>query len=182
MSQHSSDGNIWLMLSVILLALMFPLRSAAQTCDGVKAELAQLRSTLALEEQALQNCNNHLGTCTSGQILGFQQAIATAQEEIAADEQQLLTACAPPPPPPHRVEVTGIEVVQAVQDLNNSVSLIASKPTWVRVYLNKNSSSDTVTGALQAQIGGTSTPTAITSARIRRQFLIYNRVSRIARR
>lgn len=146
-----------------IFSLLFPICGIARTCDEIKAELSRLRATLAQEQQALQNCTNHLGTCSPGQTQSFQDAVNIAQQEISADEQELQTACAPPPPPPHRIEIAGVEVVQAVQDLNNSVDLIASKPTWVRVYLNKNSGSDAVTGTLQAQIVGTSTSTTIAS-------------------
>lgn len=56
------------------------------------------------------------------------------------------------------VEVVGIEVTQAVQDLQNSVRLIADKPTIVRVYLKATGPSAPffVTGELSWRRAGTS--------------------------
>src|SRR5215469_18894793 len=86
----------------------------ALTCDELKAEIARLQQTLANEQSALANCNNHPGSCTPGQISGIQQAIQIAGQEIAADQAQLPTACAPPPPPNvDYVSLQGVEVVQA---------------------------------------------------------------------
>jgi hypothetical protein len=50
----------------------------ALTCDELKAEIARLQQTLANEQSALANCNNHPGSCTPGQISGIQQAIQIA--------------------------------------------------------------------------------------------------------
>ncbi len=130
--------------------------AVALTCDELKAEIARLQQTLANEQQSLANCNNHPGTCTSGQVSGIEQAIQIAQQEIAADQQQLPTLCAPPPPPNvDHVSLQGIEVVQAIQDMSGSVPLIAGKTTWVRVYLDKNNSTRGLTGTLRAQRGTT---------------------------
>jgi hypothetical protein len=48
------------------------------------------------------------------------------------------------------VQVRGVEAVKCVQDLTNSVPLIAGKTTIVRVYLDPTSASQTgqVTGEL----------------------------------
>jgi hypothetical protein len=128
----------------------------ALTCDELKAEIARLQQTLANEQSALANCNNHPGSCTPGQISGIQQAIQIAGQEIAADQAQLPTACAPPPPPNvDHVSLQGVEVVQAVQDMSGSVPLIAGKTTWVRVYLDKNNGTRPLTASLKAQRGTT---------------------------
>jgi hypothetical protein len=39
-----------------------------------------------------------------------------------------------PPPPGPDIRITAIEVTQAIQDLNNSVELVAGKRTYVRVH------------------------------------------------
>jgi hypothetical protein len=48
------------------------------------------------------------------------------------------------------ISLQGMEVTQAIQDMNNSVTLIAGKPTWVRVYLNKNGCGRAITAQLEA--------------------------------
>jgi hypothetical protein len=48
------------------------------------------------------------------------------------------------------ISLQGIEVTQAIQDMNNSVQLIAGKPTWVRVYLHKNGCGRAITAKLEA--------------------------------
>ena len=104
-------------LVFMVLASGVGLRAArAQTCAELKAEIARLQQTLRNEQNALANCNAHLGSCTPGQISSFQQAIQIAGDEIAADQARLRTVCAPPPPPNFdHVSLQGLEVVQAVQ-------------------------------------------------------------------
>lgn len=43
----------------------------------------------------------------------------------------------PPPPPPPGVEITGIEVTQGIQDLDNSVRLVERKRSVARVYVKR---------------------------------------------
>lgn len=54
-------------------------------------------------------------------------------------EIEIASGIAPPPPPPPgplaNVEVTHVEVTQAIQDLNNRVPLIAGRRTFVRVHV-----------------------------------------------
>lgn len=50
--------------------------------------------------------------------------------------------------------ILGIEVTQAIQDLKNSVILIANKTTFVRVYLNQNPISTTSPFAVPILITG----------------------------
>jgi hypothetical protein len=128
----------------------------AQTCDQLKAEIANLRQTLASEQRALANCNSQPGTCSTGQINSHQQAIQIAQRELDVDLAKLPTACSPPPPPNFdHVTLQGIEVVQAIQDMPNSVTLIAGKTTWVRVYFGKLSGTRALMATLQAKRGST---------------------------
>jgi hypothetical protein len=145
------------LIVAVLIGLVTPVSVAlGQTCDQLKAEIANLQQTLANEQSALDNCNNHLGTCTPGQISGIQQSIQMAQQEIDADQAQLITACPPLPPPNFdHVALQGIEVVQAIQDMASSVTLIAGKTTWVRVYLGKTNGTRTLTATLQAKRGST---------------------------
>jgi hypothetical protein len=141
------------LLLVVLIGLITSVSfTLALTCDELRAEIARLQQTLANETRDLANCNNHPGTCTPGQKTGIEQAKQIAQQEIDADQAQLITACAPPPlPNVDHVTLQGIEVVQAIQDIANSVKLIAGKTTWVRVYLGKNSGTRTVTATMQAK-------------------------------
>jgi hypothetical protein len=61
----------------------------------------------------------------------------------------------PPPPDPNSVSLLAIEVTQAIQDLDNHVTLIADKDTWVRVYLQKATGpSRGVTAKLQWTVNG----------------------------
>lgn len=125
-------------------------------CAELKAEIANLQQTLANEQRALANCRNNLGSCTPGQVNSIQQAIQIAQQEIAADQAKLPQACGPVHPPnTDHVTLQGIEVVQAIQDVANSVTLIAGKATYVRVYVDKASGTRNVTATLQANRGGT---------------------------
>ena len=67
--------------------------------------------------------------------------------------ETLSTAGAPGPIP--SITVDGIEVVQAVQDMGHTVTLVADKPTVVRIYLStKGSSPLTVRGVLAARRAG----------------------------
>lgn len=70
----------------------------AQSCDELRSELLRLQVDVKNENQALQNCQNHLGTCTPGETQGFQQALQIAQQEINVDDQKLRFACTPPSP------------------------------------------------------------------------------------
>src|SRR5205085_9336994 len=123
------------LIIAVLIGLIVPVSWVlGQTCDQLKAEIANVRQTQSNAQRSLDNCNNQPGTCTPGQISGIRQAIQTAQQEIDFDQTQLLTACASPPPPNFdHVTLQGIEVVQAIQDMANSVTLIGGKTTWVRV-------------------------------------------------
>ncbi|MBV8913860.1 MAG: hypothetical protein JOZ05_12570, partial [Acetobacteraceae bacterium] len=147
--------------------LLTPLGALAQSCNALRAEVAGLRQALANDRQALSNCTNHLGECTSGQIESWQAAIQTAGEEIDADLQRERTACAPPPPPNlDHLMLQGMEVTQAVQDMANSVALIAGKTTWVRVYFDKNNGTRLITARLQATRSGGVTTTIVPAANV----------------
>lgn len=55
------------------------------------------------------------------------------------------------------MEITGIEVTQGIQDLNNSVLLVANKRTFVRVYVRSKQPGTSVPGvtARLVKVGGT---------------------------
>jgi len=60
--------------------------------------------------------------------------------------------------PPITVSVEGVEVVQAIQDESNSVTLVAEKPTVARIYLRTESSSALqVRGELRVSRAGAAT-------------------------
>ncbi len=64
----------------------------------------------------------------------------------------LLWAGAGPPPGPD-MEIDAIEVTQAIQDLNNSVELVAGKPTYVRVHVSSPANQADVYATLSGKRG-----------------------------
>jgi len=82
-------------------------------------------------------------------------SICSTINQLESELQAELQKCNPAPPPPPKASVTlaAIEVTQVIQDLNQSVPLIAGKQTWARVYLSPNAAlgAVTVTGTLQIQ-------------------------------
>ncbi|MBV8638398.1 MAG: hypothetical protein JO322_09955 [Candidatus Eremiobacteraeota bacterium] len=77
-----------------------PGKSAPSTaCQSLKSEISNDQTRLANEVQQQSNCENHLGTCSAGQIAGFQATIVALQEELTADRRRLTEVCALPPPP-----------------------------------------------------------------------------------
>lgn len=76
--------------------------------------------------------------------------------------ETLSTAGSPGPVP--SITVDGVEVVQAVQDIDQTVTLVADKATVVRVYLSASGSAPlTVRGTLAARRAGTAVWTQIPS-------------------
>ena len=63
-----------------------------------------------------------------------------------------VTFTSPPPPPTPEIELIGLEVTQAIQDLKNSVVLIQDKPTFVRAHV-RSTSGATVNGVKARLIG-----------------------------
>jgi hypothetical protein len=104
-----------------------------QRCAALKTELAELSAEQAGDQRNAGRSN------PGSSAAGWGEAANMVGEEIAATEQQMILACrlvhAPPPGLPV-VDVEGFEVTQAIQNLNNSVPLVAGKQTWVRVYVN----------------------------------------------
>ncbi len=128
---------------------------AQQSCADLKAEIATFQQSLATDQSALDNCNNHLGTCTQGQISAWQLTITNVKREIMADQAQLPSVCSPPPPPDlDHVSLQGVDVVQAKGDTSVPAKLVADRPSWVRVYLDKNNGTRTITATLQATRDG----------------------------
>jgi hypothetical protein len=58
-----------------------------------------------------------------------------------------------PPPPGPDIRITAIEVTQAIQDLNNSVELVAGKRTYVRVHASAPTTVQSVHAALSGRRG-----------------------------
>jgi hypothetical protein len=63
----------------------------------------------------------------------------------------------PTPLPPTDLIIDGIEFTQSIQDLNNSLPLIAGKRTFVRVYAHSTSGSHFTFATLRLQAGNAST-------------------------
>ncbi len=75
--------------------------------------------------------------------------IQNPDQQSATGSFQVIAQNQPPSTP---LEVIGIEVTQAVQDLNNSVPLIQGKKTYVRVHVRSNT---TDIANVKAQLSGT---------------------------
>jgi len=146
------------------LMLVAPSSVSAQTCAQLRNEIANLTQALANDERALANCTSHLGTCTLGQTQSWERAIMLVEQEIAADRLRLATVCGPPQIA--HLSLDGMEVTQAIQDMSNSVTLIAGKTTWVRVYLGTTGSARAVTARLEATRTGGGTTTISPSAHV----------------
>jgi len=128
---------------------------SAITCQNpaVTAQLSVLSGQISEKVQDIANCNPPSGVpaCTRAQISAIQATLSKLQSEYEAEFAQ----CEPAPPPPTQasVGVAGIEVTQVIQDMNESVPLIAGKQTWVRVYLSASGTPSLlmVTGTIQVQ-------------------------------
>jgi len=67
-------------------------------------------------------------------------------------------------PTPGQVAVDGIEITQAIQDMQQTVTLVADKQTWARAYLSINSTQPlTVRGVLTARNTASGVTTTINS-------------------
>jgi hypothetical protein len=139
----------------------------AAECANLKAQILHLQQSIAEMKGELANCHG----CNAKML---NTAIKGMNEEIQADQVKIKYGCKPPPLPPkppatqtsdppgtpgpdNHFKVLGIEVTQVVQDLNNSVTLIAGKQTWVRVYVSKMVDDQPIVmkGTLRAAINAT---------------------------
>ena len=117
--------------------------------SSVTAALASLSQSIAQNQTAITNCTppNALPSCSASQLATLNGIAALLNSEYQAELQN----CRPVQPPPQAaVSVIGIEVTQVVQDMNESVPLIAGKQTWARVYLS-TISPVVATGTLQIE-------------------------------
>jgi len=140
-------------------AALAPLAAAAW---GVSASLAVAQPQTSEQQQQLAaECaaaKTELAALEKSQGGGSSLA-----SEIAAEQRQVLLTCKPhlppppPPGPPNLVTVYGLEITQAVQDLNNSVPLVAGKQTWARIYVDpfQPASPQTLNVTLQVAANGT---------------------------
>lgn len=111
----------------------------AQDCAQIKAQMIGIENSMAEAQQQLTSCENHVGICSPGTIAGWQETIKLDGEELTADRQKLITGCAPPPPPSRHVQLDGIEITQAIENMSQSITLVAGKQTWARVYFSTTS-------------------------------------------
>jgi len=121
------------------------------TCQNsaVTAALAALSQRIAQNAQNVANCYPPDGppSCTSSQLATLNEIGTQLNNEYQAELQNCRPVQGPAQP---TVGLNGIEVVQAIQDMNQSVPLVAGKTTWARVYLSTVSPTPiTVTGTLQ---------------------------------
>jgi K319-like protein/VCBS repeat protein/PKD domain-containing protein len=72
----------------------------------------------------------------------------------AANEDKLSVVLNTCPIGPVNLQVTGIEVTQSIQDMSNSVPLVAGKRTFVRVYVKGNVSIANMSARLSGNAGG----------------------------
>jgi len=88
-----------------------------------------------------------LGTATAAVLLAGNPAVQAGP--VAADDLQSY-------PVPLDLVADKLEVTQAIQDLNNSVRLVANKRTYVRFHVHSNSGTPVTTAVLVAQQGASS--------------------------
>src|SRR5882724_10077437 len=106
--RHCSRALAGVLIAVTAIPLAY-----SQTCDQLKAEIANLLQTIANEQRSLADCNSHPGSCSTGQISGIRLAIETANAELEEDRAKLPTTCqGPPPSNVDHVKLEGVEVVQ----------------------------------------------------------------------
>jgi hypothetical protein len=134
------------LLAALFAVIATPVFAApAADCQNLKEQIAHLQQSIAEMKNELAHCKG----CNAEQL---NNTIKAANLTIQQDQTKIKYGC-PPPHPPKPVpppstdngppgpdinfKVTGIEVTQTVQDIANSVTLVASKQTWVRVYVTK---------------------------------------------
>jgi hypothetical protein len=128
--------------------------SFAARCMSTTAILTVLAATTINHARALPGGD----ACPVGPDITYYDCITVNGEPgTQACTNGHLSQCRPkkdPPPVFDSVSLQGMEVTQAIQDMGNSVPLIAGKTTWVRVYLAKTKGSRAVTAKLQATLDG----------------------------
>jgi hypothetical protein len=160
-----------LLVSTLVLSLTDRTFGAPLSCEQAEAKVNQLQGQLSTDLDWLnRNCGStdlpaNLNENCQQAGPGMRAAVKNLQQEIAAAQRQRFLSCTPPTPAPPRLSPTpfptlppgppiglsGIEVTQAVQDIRESVPVVARKQTLARVYLTSNPSSHTaltVTGTL----------------------------------
>ena len=160
-----------LLVSILVLSLTDSTLGASMSCEQAEANLNRLQGELSADLDWLnRNCGStdlpaNLNENCQQAGPGMRAAVKNLQQEIGVAQQQRFLSCAPPTPAPARLSPTpfpalppgppiglsAIEVTQAVQDMHESVPVIAGKQTWARVYLAVNPSTHaalTVTGTL----------------------------------
>ena len=104
-------------------------------------------------EQEIQDLIDALPELPPAARAAVMRQIARLRLQLRALNTQL-QACLHDPTP-YLLQLDGIEVCQSVQELGNSVPLVAGKKTIVRAYLSYyGAASITVTGMLNAQLSG----------------------------
>ena len=120
------------------------------TCQNsaVAAALSVLSQKIAQNQADIANCTppSAVQACNASQLTTLNSTATALNNEFQAELAQCEPV--PPPPPQQSVGILGMEVTQAVQDMKQSVPLIAGKQTWARVYLS-TATPMTVTGTLQ---------------------------------
>lgn len=97
-----------------------------------------------------------VGRYGSGRIAFDSGNIAAASIDSGSDAyiRQLITWAGTSARPGPDMRINAIEVTQAIQDLNNSVDLIANKRTYVRVHVSSPTTIGHVAANLSGQRGG----------------------------
>ncbi|SRR5579862_916901 len=127
-----------------------PGNRSAEECANLRSLLRRLLQQQVSTKEILlqltdQNASNSL-------IANWQTTLTELEREIEFVGEEIREGCPVfPPPQPPWVTLDGIEVTQSVQDMSQSVPLVAGKTTVVRVYLSPQpNTSPTVTGTLSA--------------------------------
>jgi hypothetical protein len=99
-----------------------------------------------------------VGSHGTGRLLFHSGNISTNSIDQGSDvyvRQMIEWAGAGNAPPGPDMRITKIEVTQAIQDLNNSVDLVANKRTYVRVHVSSPTTISDVSANLSARRGST---------------------------
>ncbi|MFK7804302.1 MAG: hypothetical protein AB8G95_21890, partial [Anaerolineae bacterium] len=141
---------------------------SSETLPGVFSTIpiSSLGTSWSLLAKAANHPNAALavGEHGSGRIAFFVTGTVMSENGTQFAEQlfEWVAGDSAPPPAGLDMQIDAIEVTQAIQDLKNSVDLIADKRTYVRVHVSATAEVDSVVANLTATRNGTTlSPTLI---------------------
>src|SRR5262245_1029031 len=87
----------------------------------------------SVSAQKGSRCDTPNKNCRTGFSETFCQII---NGQLVCNETGRCCTGAEPPLRPNEVSLDGLEVTQSIQNMSQSVTLVAGKPTWARAYLS----------------------------------------------